>query len=104
MQAEILASLAATVGEWIYDELSHGSAHFSQPHEGSGWVTTLEGKYGSWNGQVVSCYYHPTKSHTATTVGKLGEKRSAAGPGKWAISVQTKGMTGNKCYYYTADQ
>ena len=104
MQYEILASLAAIVGEWLYDELSEGGAHFSQPHEGSGWIITLDGQYGSWAGNVVSCYYHPTKSHTATTIGKLGEKRSKAGPGEWAISEQPKGMYGNKCYYNTLDE
>jgi len=101
--AEIIAELAATVGKFVYEELSHGSSHFSQPHAGSVWITCLEGKYGSWKGKVVSCYYHPTKTHTATTVGKLGEKRSTAGPGTWAISEQTKGLYGNKCYYNTLD-
>lgn len=31
---------------------------------------------GAWNGELTSAYYHPTKSHTATTIGKLGEKQS----------------------------
>jgi len=35
---------------------------------------------------IISAYFHPTKKHTATTVGKLGEKRSEAAAGEWAIS------------------
>jgi len=85
------------------EELNHGGCQMSQPHAGSLWITNLEGKYGSWKGMVVSCYYHPTKRHSATTVGKLGEKRSEASAGQWAISVQTKGLFGNKCYYNTFD-
>ncbi len=36
---------------------------------------------------VLSAYYHPTKEHSATTIGKNGNKKSVASAGKWAISI-----------------
>ncbi|CAK89315.1 unnamed protein product (macronuclear) [Paramecium tetraurelia] len=71
----------------------------SQPAEGSVWIMYLDGNHYLQNGQVLSMFYHPTKRHTATTVGKLGQKQSVAGPGQWAYSNQTKGAYGNKAYY-----
>lgn len=97
----LIASLALQEGEFIYDELNHGSFHHAQPHAGSMWISILEGNYGKWQGQVVSCYYHPTKDHTATTIGKLGTKRSEAPAGVWAVSFQPKSMYGNRCHYNT---
>ncbi|CAD8193005.1 unnamed protein product [Paramecium octaurelia] len=73
----------------------------SQPGEGSVWISYLDGNHFLNNGQVLSMFYHPTKKHTATTVGKLGQKQSVAGPGQWAYSIQTKGAYGNKAHYNT---
>ena len=95
--------LADIVGPWIIEAINSQSASTSSPHPGSLWITSLDGKFGTWKGMVVSAYYHPTKKHTATTEGKLGVKRSVAEPGQWAISTQTRGLFGNKCYYNTLD-
>ena len=98
-----LISLLATGREFIYDELNHGSFHQSQPHPGAMWISTLEGNYEEWKGMVVSCYYHPTKRHTATTIGKLGTQRIEAPAGIWAVSVQPKSMYGNRSLFNTLD-
>lgn len=58
----------------------------SYPKEGCVWITYLNGNILLRNGKVVSLFYHPNKKHTATTIGKLGQKRSEAGPGCWALS------------------
>ena len=50
---------------------------------------------------MLSAYYHPSKKHTATTVGKLGTKQSVAEGGHWAVSLQTRGLGGNKANYDT---
>ena len=72
--------------------MNSGSTSYSQPHPDSTWVTSVDGYWGTFGGQVLSAYYHPTKKHTATTEGKLGQKRSTANAGKWAISIQSKAM------------
>ncbi len=51
----------------------------------------------------MSAYYHPTKKHSATTVGKVGTKKSIANAGEWAISNQTKAAYGNKAFYNTLE-
>ena len=43
------------------------------------------------------------RSHTATTVGKLGTKQSNVKAGEWAISQQPRALWGNKAYYNTKD-
>jgi hypothetical protein len=63
------------------------------------WITNLDGSWMQRNGQVLSAYFHPTLHHAATTVGKGGTVCSNAGPGKWAVSLQTKGLFGNKAFY-----
>ena len=75
----------------------------SQPHPGAVWISILKGTWGTRNNKIYSLYYHPTKEHTATTTGRLGQKRSYAAANKWAVSIQTKGMWGNKTNYNTLD-
>jgi len=70
-----------------------------QPEAGAFWLSHVDGNLPTWKGQVISCYFHPSKPHSATTIGKLGTKRSEASAGHWAISVQTRGLTGNKTMY-----
>lgn len=60
------------------------------------WISLEDGSWGSWHGQLVSCYNHPSRKHTATTTGKLGVKRSEAEAGHWAISMQTRALAGSK--------
>ena len=95
------AELISEFGPTLKDMLSESSVSISQPHPGSWWITHVDGTLGLWNGQVVSLYYHPSSKHTATTVGKLGEKKSVTNGGHWAISHQTKALVGNKAYYNT---
>lgn len=61
--------------------LSSGSVSKSEPEPGSMWVTDLDGKWLSHDGMVFSAFYHPTKKHTASTIGKNGTKRSIADAG-----------------------
>lgn len=89
--------------EWIKDQANAPSIVVSQPHPGAVWISTLDGTWFRNNGEVCSMYYHPTSQHTATTVGKLGQKRSVANAGEWAVSRQTKTMFGNKTFYNTLD-
>ena len=97
----VIQELINFFGQAFIDELNSGSYVVSQPERGAWWISRVTGHYGFWNGEVVSAYYHPTREHTATTVGKLGTKRSYASAGHWAISVQTKAGWGNKTYYNT---
>ena len=97
----LIEDLVRVFGENVIESLKANSTIIQQPHPGSVWISSLDGKWGSWNGKVVSCYYHPHKSHSATTIGKLGTKKSVAPPGKWAISYQTRAMFGNKTFYNT---
>jgi hypothetical protein len=79
------------------------SWQYSQPHPGAIWFSFTDGVITGWQGQVVSAYFHPTKEHSATTVGKLGQKTSKAAAGQWAVSMQTKALFGNKAMYNTLD-
>lgn len=81
--------------------LNSGSASYSHPHPGSTWVSILDGQWLSTDGVLVSAYYHPSRPHTATTIGNIGSKKSAANAGEWAVSWQTKAALGNKSYYDT---
>lgn len=99
---EATGQLAAQLGaDFIRSLQSSPSFQISQPHEGAIWISCQDGKWGTWEGQVLSAYYHPTRSHTATTVGRLGQKQSQAAAGRWAISVQTRAIAGNKALYNT---
>lgn len=53
----------------------------STPFVGTLFVSEMSGPWMSYNGTVISAFYHPTKRHTATTVGKNGTKRSVAEAG-----------------------
>jgi hypothetical protein len=64
-------------------------------------VSSLNGSWGTYSGQLLAAYYHPTCVHRASTTGKLGLKRSVAGAGVWAVSMQTRGLWGNKSNYLT---
>ena len=81
--------------------INSGSFSDSTPHDGARWITCVDGSLGQHNGLVMSAYYHPTKQHSVTTIGKLGTKKSFAAAGKWAVSYQTKAMSGNKALYNT---
>ena len=54
---------------------------YSQPSTGAEWFSWTDGYWSLFAGTVLSAYRHPTKKHSATTVGKLGQKKSEAGPG-----------------------
>jgi hypothetical protein len=79
--AETLANLIGVAVQKVIDMLNSVSASYSQPHAGSTWVTVVDGTWLSHEGIVVSAYFHPSRPHTATTVGKLGTKKSTAGAG-----------------------
>jgi lactococcin 972 family bacteriocin len=90
--------LAHMLGEAFIELINRNTVVVQQPHPGAWWISYVEpGLYG----RVISCYYHPKRRHTATTVGKLGMRRSVANAGHWATSVQTKRWRGNRTYYNT---
>jgi hypothetical protein len=102
----LLAAAAEQLGQDVAtklaDALSTPNFAFSTPHADAPWITCLDGTWGFKDGTVFSAYFHPTKAHRATTVGALGQLRSEARAGTWAISMQRKAMTGNKTTYDTA--
>ena len=79
--AGIVATLAGVAVQRALEMLSSPSVSQSQPHPGSKWITVVEGNWLSFDGVVVSAYFHPSRPHTATTIGKLGTKKSAAPAG-----------------------
>ncbi len=99
LASQMIAEGYSVAKNVLYEALNSGSFTRSSPEIGSLWITDLTGTWGLQNGKVMSAYYHPTKDHTATTVGKNGQKRSAAAKGTWAVSIQTRAAFGNKAYY-----
>ncbi len=54
------------------------------------------------DGDLISAYYHPSKEHRATTLGKNGLIRNTVLAFEWAISVQEKLPGGNRSFYNTS--
>ena len=77
------------------------SINIQTPTTDSIWISILNGTWGTWNGYVISCYFHEEKKHYAKTTGKLGIKISWANKNEWAVSKQTRGLYGNKTNYGT---
>ena len=94
-----ITEITFELGKEILDLLSTPSVSYSQPRGNDHWFTCSNGRWGSYNGQVLSMYYHEYKRHSATTCGKLGEKRSIADAGHWAISYQTRRLKNNTAYF-----
>jgi hypothetical protein len=87
------------LGQNVVNLFTAESVVKQQPVVGSQWISFLNGNWGSYNGKLISCFYHPTRRHTAATDGKLGVKRSVAEAGHWACSVQTRALWKNKTYW-----
>jgi len=85
--------------DWAKELARTPTVQASTPDLGAVWVTQVNGTWGTFGGKVISAYYHPSRTHSATTDGKVGEKRSVAAAGEWAVSAQTRAMWGNKAYY-----
>jgi hypothetical protein len=81
--------------------LSAPSTLIQQLPDDAIFVSSLNGGWLSYSGQVLAAYYHPKCVHRASTKGKLDLKKSVAGKGKWAVSFQTRGLFGNKSNYKT---
>lgn len=64
-------------------------------------VSSVNGSWLIYDGQVLAAYYHPNCVHRASTIVKLGLKRSVAAKGVWAVSYQTRALSGNKSAYLT---
>jgi len=96
--AEALADYSV---DWIQELANSPSTQVSQPQIDAVWISVVNGTWGTWSGQVISAYYHPSRDHTATTKGRVGEKRSVAAGGHWAVSAQTRALWGNEAYYNT---
>uniref|UniRef100_A0A0G4HFR4 Uncharacterized protein n=1 Tax=Chromera velia CCMP2878 TaxID=1169474 RepID=A0A0G4HFR4_9ALVE len=102
--AEKLAEkLADGAWDWLKDNANADLFQLSQPHPGAVWISVLDGQWGTWKGQLMSAYYHPEKGHSATSVGRLGKKKSVEAAGVWAVSLQPRAMFGNKAFYDTED-
>lgn len=94
-----ITEVTLELGKEVINLLSSSSVSYSSPKGNDHWFTCSNGRWGSYDGQVMSLYYHEYKKHSATTCGKLGEKRSIADAGHWAISIQTRRLTNNTAYY-----
>jgi hypothetical protein len=81
--------------------LSAPSTLIQQLPDNAIFISSLNGNWLSYSGQVLAAYYHPTCVHRASTIGKFDLKRSVADAGKWAVSFQTRGLFGNKSNYFT---
>ena len=55
--------------------MSSPKTSVSSPEPGSKWITFVDGFFSN-NGVVLSAYYHPTKTHSASIIGSLGTKKS----------------------------
>ena len=99
LAAKLASETGKTAAAWLESLMNSTSIVVQQPEQGCIYLSELDGTWGLWNGTVMSAFYHPTKEHSATTVGKLGQKRSVAKAGEWAVSIQTKGLYGNKSNY-----
>jgi len=99
LTAALTKQLIEILGQTLVDRLNAKSVIISQPVLGSYWFSYLDGWWGTYNGILVSCFYHPTRKHSATTEGKLGVQRSVSGAGRWACSQQTRGLWNNKTYW-----
>jgi len=105
----IAEQLAAKLGEalvdnavdWLTELDNSPSTQVSQPQIDAVWISLVNGTYLTWSGKVISAYYHPTRDHSATSKGKLGEIRSVARGGEWAVSAQTRALRGNQAFYNT---
>ena len=73
---------------------------FKTPSAGAYWLS-FNGSWGPFIGGHCSLYFHPTKTHTAWTVGLLGRQNNKVKPCKWAISCQPRKLWGNKSGYNT---
>jgi len=99
LAGKIAQELADYSIDWVKELASASSTQVSQPDIGAVWVTQVNGTWATFSGNVISAYYHPSKTHSATSKGKLGEKRSIAAAGEWAVSAQTRALFGNQAYY-----
>ena len=79
--ADIVADTLGIAKDIALSHLKSTKTSISSPYAGSLWLTYVDGNWLSSSGQMCSAYYHPTKKHTATTIGKLGTKRSEAEAG-----------------------
>ena len=96
---ELAEQTGETVAAWLESLATSPSISITQPDNQSIWISEVNGTWLLWNGTVMSACYHESLDHTATTFGKLGEKKSRASAGHWAVSIQTKGMFKNKAFY-----
>eukprot|EP00484_Ammonia_sp_Unknown_P001236 CAMPEP_0197024232 /NCGR_PEP_ID=MMETSP1384-20130603/4834_1 /TAXON_ID=29189 /ORGANISM="Ammonia sp." /LENGTH=112 /DNA_ID=CAMNT_0042452585 /DNA_START=15 /DNA_END=353 /DNA_ORIENTATION=+ len=70
------------------------SSYSRHDKEGGIWITGVE------DGKVFSFYYHPTKWHKASVIGKVTVKGDWVKPGETAVAIATrKLMGGNKSFY-----
>ena len=70
------------------------SKYSQHDKEGGIWITGVE------DGKVFSFYYHPTKWHKASVIGKVQVKGDWVKPGQTAIAIATqKWFGGNKSFY-----
>jgi major intracellular serine protease len=95
----VLFELVSMLGEGFLSKLASPAMKVSQPCKGAWLITSQNANWGSFSGQVISCYFNADRNHYATTEGRTGVKRVNAGPGHWAISYQTRGMITNKACY-----
>merc|ERR1719499_1775249 len=99
LATKIAQELADYSIDWVKSLATSESTQVSTPEIDAVWISHVNGTWGTWSGTVISAYYHPTKEHSATSEGRVGQKRSVAAAGEWAVSAQTRAMWGNKAFY-----
>ena len=58
---EALAPILNVAKDQVEGMLNANNFQVSQPYKGALWVSNVDGRWGSWNGNLLSAYYHPTR-------------------------------------------
>lgn len=88
--------LAAATSLLMMGALCIPTTVYASGADGGNFTCSLSGVPG-W-GYVNASYYHPTRRHYATAMGK-GKQTTWADAKKTAKARSGRGVTGNKCWY-----
>ena len=96
--AEAIKSLTKSVNDILQEVQKlknfYPSTYSEHDKEGGKWIT------GVSDGKVFSIYYHPTKWHKASVIGKVQVKGDWVKPGEPAVAITTQKLFGgNKSFY-----
>jgi hypothetical protein len=69
------------------------SSYTRKEIDGGIWVTAVE------DGKILSAFWHPTKAHKTSVIGKVEVRGDWVPAGQTAISIGNSALFGNKAYY-----